>query len=155
MGSYPSVTIRYTFPSSQGQAQTIFNNLKTNIGNMRHWDLIHADSDKDAKMPKLLSASFTTPTCGWVDVVDVSVNETDDGIIVEAYSRSTSVCPGPCYSCRCCCICFRCFDDLGQNQQHIIDLINSLHMEGQYQEQLVGTTGNATLKVEETSTLNA
>jgi len=76
-----------------------------------------------------MTAVYSTPKCGWLDMVHFSLRENSKHVIVTGYSRSTNVCPGWCGIFRPLAVCVGGYSDHGQNCQHIVDVMDHLETE--------------------------
>jgi hypothetical protein len=132
MGQHPSVTFEYTFdrPSKDVLA-----------------DLQKAAESK-SKLYKInwqsmdsLGVSWFSPTMRWEDHVEFTVKKSEETqCVINAFSKSTNVCPHLCGCCMPCCACIGFFGDGGKNEQHIKELFKGIN--GQIEVKLTATTGS-------------
>lgn len=72
-----------------------------------------------------------TPTMKYLDSLSIVVEEVNGGCLLKLHSVSTNFCPAciPCSWFRCCCDCFRLFQDGGLNQKHVERFVAQLAKE--------------------------
>eukprot|EP00455_Lapot_gusevi_P004540 TRINITY_DN11871_c0_g1_i1.p1 TRINITY_DN11871_c0_g1~~TRINITY_DN11871_c0_g1_i1.p1 ORF type:complete len:129 (-),score=13.22 TRINITY_DN11871_c0_g1_i1:192-578(-) len=122
MGNHPSFSAQFVFLEPV-HPQEVFHNLISAANELPHFSLIYQDIS-----PLSLRFVFSTPRCGWLDQIDIQIKTSALECVVEASSRSTNVCPGWCGCMRAACSEFTCYDDWGQNEAHVITLLNQLNI---------------------------
>lgn len=69
--THPTVQYKYSF---QQDPKTIYKALLDSIKNTPGFELENDDGSGSQ-----LSATFTTPTCGWIDLIQIQINKSYDG----------------------------------------------------------------------------
>ncbi|KAL6077851.1 hypothetical protein QOT17_001885 [Balamuthia mandrillaris] len=149
MGAVPSVSLKYTFPGGSGlDPVDLYENLKRGATELPGWKLTSFDDEVlgfDAIVQSGCCGALCYCCCGGgTDKVDVTVERSDENILVVAVSRTQGAWAR---------VWSGCVSDGGRQAMQLRDLLGTLHMPGQYTEEVVFSAGGAVLPEDEVSLL--
>lgn len=119
MGQHPSTTVEFIFPNNLSKKE-IHQALKRAIDNNKLYEFETLEPEK------FMTALYSSPTWGWIDMVHFSLRENSNSIIVTGYSRSTNFCPSSFGCAQSIFSCFGAYNDKGSNCQHIFEIVDNL-----------------------------